>query len=464
MNEDLAEYVLELASQSTVYADVRLEKRERNEIIFKNGALDTVTHISDEGIGVRILTEEGIGFSSTNVLDKKSAEKAVNQALKHARACKRTAHFSDEESVEDTWSAPEKYKLSEISIQEKLEDLLVVEDMLPSLGEFPMRLFTIADTQTTNLFLNSEGSHIHGYTPVVGGDYSLIAKEGATMMQIGSIFGNTGGWECFKEFNIVEDVKKRVKNAKEFMKKGKKLPKRKMDVVIGPAVVGIACHESSGHPSEADRILGREASQAGTSFMNKDMLGTKIGSDITVVDDPTLTKSYAYYLYDDEGVKSRKRFLIKNGYINEFLQCRESAAVMHTPSNAAARSAHYNREPLVRMANTYMLPGEYKTEELIEDITFGVYMREFKVATIDDIRYNLKLVGDQSLLIEHGEITHPVKEPVLEITTPGFYSSIDACGKDLTIYANECGKGDPVQVMPVTYGGPCVRLRNISVR
>ncbi len=45
------------------------------------------------------------------------------------------------------------------------------------------------------------------------------------------------------------------------------------DVVLGPEVVGIVCHESSGHPSEADRMLGRESAQAGETFLDRRSLG-----------------------------------------------------------------------------------------------------------------------------------------------------------------------------------------------
>ena len=243
-----------------------------------------------------------------------------------------------------------------------------------------------------------------------------------------------------------------------------KLVQGKYDVILSPELVGIASHESCGHPYEADRILGREAAQAGKSFVNEKMLGSKIGSDVvSVVDDPTVPNSYGFYLYDDEGVKAERRFLMKNGIINSFLQNRETAAEMGMKSNASSRANEWFSEPIVRMANTFVLPGEFNFEELLESVKKGVYIKSYMEWNIDDKRYNQKYTGLESYLIENGKITKLVKSPTLEITTPAFWKSVDAVGKDLDFSAGSCGKSDPMQGIPVWFGGPHIRLRNITL-
>ncbi|MDP6613026.1 MAG: TldD/PmbA family protein, partial [Candidatus Hydrothermarchaeota archaeon] len=202
----------------------------------------------------------------------------------------------------------------------------------------------------------------------------------------------------------------------------------------------------------------------GESFVTREMVGTKIGSDaVSVADDPRVEGSSGYYLYDDEGVKARKRILIKNGVINEFLYNREIASILGTDSNASARASTYDREPLVRMSTTYMLPGDYGEEELFEDVKRGVYIKSFMEWNIDDRRYNQKYVGNEAYLIEKGEITTPIKRPVLELTTPTFYGSIDALSEEVEYYAGNCGKGEPMQGIPVWLGGPMARLKSIPL-
>ena len=468
MNQDLADYALTQASSLPIeYADVRMEHQIKNNCVLKNGLLDAVLQIEDEGMGIRIVTEEGMGFSSTTQLDKQNIQQTVKEAYRQARACKRRTPvtLSAEDIVQTSWSVPEKIPLSGVGIEEKINALFEWENIVSSQGNVPARLILLVDKQTEKLFLNSEGSRIEGYLPIVSCFYFLIVKEQGQVEQTGRRFGYAGGWEGFNSFNITDDAHNEVTMLTTLIHEGKKAPQGIMDLVVGPDVVGIVCHESCGHPTEADRILGREASQAGESFMKQDMLGSRIGSDqVTVAEDPTLEHTYGYYAYDDEGVKTRRRLLYKNGRIHEFLHNRETASIMGVQSNAAARSTSYSREPIVRMANTFLLPGEYTFEELTEDIDRGIYMKSYTEWNIDDKRYNQKYVGREAYLIEKGEITHMVRKPILEITTPGFWKAVDACGKDLQFIAGNCGKGDPLQEMDVLYGGPTTRLRQVPLR
>ena len=194
------------------------------------------------------------------------------------------------------------------------------------------------------------------------------------------------------------------------------------------------------------------------------MLGQRIAcEEVTVIDDPTIPNSYGFYLYDDEGVRARPRYLIKEGVINEFLMNRETASTLGLESNAAARASRFNREPIVRMANTYFAPGDHSFEELLEGVKRGIYLRSFGEWNIDDRRYNMRFVGQEAYLIENGEIKHPVWSPIFEITTPKFYSSIDAVDKSLEFSPATCGKSDPDQGIPVYTGGPNIRIRGVRI-
>ncbi len=117
----------------------------------------------------------------------------------------------------------------------------------------------------------------------------------------------------------------------------------------------------------------------------------------------------------------------------------------------------------MRMANTYMKPGDFTSEELIEDIKHGVFIKNFTEWNIDDLRFNQRYVGLESYLIEKGEKKNLIKNPILEITTPGLYKSVDAASNKAEFDAAVCGKGDPMQPIPVWHGGPEIRLRNIRL-
>jgi TldD protein len=150
--------------------------------------------------------------------------------------------------------------------------------------------------------------------------------------------------------------------------------------------------------------------------------------------------------------------------INEFLQNRETAAKLGTRSNGASRSNNYDREAIVRMANTYLQPGDMTEEEILEDIRYGVYMHSFTEWNIDDVRFNQRYVGREAYLIEDGEIAAPVKRPIIETTTLNFWSAVDAVSKKVHFDSATCGKGDPMQGVPVFTGGPMMRLRGVYVK
>ena len=238
-----------------------------------------------------------------------------------------------------------------------------------------------------------------------------------------------------------------------------------VDMIVGSEVSGIISHENVGHPSEGDRIMGREGAQAGESFWRDLKLGeSRVGSEVvTISEDPTIPFTSGYYEYDDEGVRARKRTLIKNGIINEPLLNREFGAKFGLESNGAARSIAYNREPIIRMSNTFFEPGDFTFEELIEDVKFGIYMRSFQEWNIDDRRFQSKYTGSEAYLIKNGELTETmVRRPVMETTSVGLLSAADAVSNELKVdFPATCGKGDPAQGIPVCAGGGEVRFRNI---
>ncbi|MHA1457317.1 MAG: metallopeptidase TldD-related protein, partial [Promethearchaeota archaeon] len=145
---------------------------------------------------------------------------------------------------------------------------------------------------------------------------------------------------------------------------------------------------------------------------------------------------------------------------------RESASIFQTQSNAAARAVAYDREPLIRMANTYFAPGDYSFEEMVEDVKLGILMNSFTEWNIDDKRLQSKYVGQEAYLIENGEVTSTmILKPALEISSPGLFRSIDAQGKLETLgwQGAFCGKSEPGQGCPVWTGGPFVRLKSVRL-
>jgi TldD protein len=472
MEEDIVDYTLEYArSKNVEYAEVRAQDQIRERLLLRSGILEAYASAVDSGFCLRVIANDGIGFASTNKWTKEEAKEIVDLAFKYARAASRKykIKFAEENGVETKWVVDQKEKIKNVSPEEKISKFVELNDSLTSCGvNIAATISTCSTDLTSKYYVNSEGSRISSFVPNVAAYVFITVAEQGKTEQAYEQFGYSGGWEAFKGWNITEKMIHNAKILKNIITKGKAVKPGTMDLVCGPEVTGIAAHESCGHPMEADRILGREMSQAGRSFIFKGgpyWIGTKIGSDIvTVVDDPTIEHSYGFYAYDDEGVKARRRHLYKNGIINEFLQNRESAAKLGTKSNGSSRSVNYDREAIVRMANTFVLPGKMSEEEILEDVKNGVYMKSFTEWNIDDKRFNQRYVGREAYIIENGELKYPVARPVIETTTEKFWTAVDAVSKNIEFDAATCGKGDPMQGVPVYTGGPSIRLREVYVK
>jgi len=466
--EDILLKGLEKAQElGASYAEVRVESTETESIVMRNNKIEAVGRTKTAGMSVRVLYKGCWGFASLPRITSDSVVGLIEQAIKLAKATasisKSKIALSEEKFVEDHVEIKPKLDFRDVPIEEKQEFL---RDLSSRVMKYkPMNaMFVLNLSEGKKWYANTDGAVIYFRKPLAVLFYNILIMSNNWSEMVANQRGASRGWEYLKESNIIEEVVTEVEGAKKVCDKGVSPPKEPIDVIAGPHLVGIFVHESCGHPYELDRILGREAAQAGESFVSIEMLGKRIGSDVVnVVDDPTVDGSYGFYLYDDEGVKAKKRYLIKNGIINEFLMNRQYAGEIGLNSNAAARASRYDREPIVRMSTTYLEPGDYSFEELIEDVKLGVYIKYYTEWNIDDRRYHQKYVGRESYLIKNGEILDPVKRPVLEITTPELWSSIDAVGKELEFFAATCGKGDPGQPIPVWMGGAPARIRGVIV-
>jgi TldD protein len=459
-------------SLGAVYAEARVQRNLGHTYTLKNGSAEPLTVTRKLGVGIRVIVDGAMGFASTNNLEPAEIKSATESAVRTARTAKRLlgspTRLSREKNWEDRWKVKMKVDVRDISPEQKFDLLFTIEKSLSpeNVGvSLPSRILLFDEDLTEKFYVNSEGAKLHGFVPRLSLLFMLTAEEsGKGTMQRIRHEAQSCGWEAVEDWNPQKIASDEAKMLGKLLREGVSPPKGEVDLILGSEVTGIICHESCGHPQEADRILGREAAQAGESYVKPSMLGQRIGSEhVTIIDDPTLPNSYGFYLYDDEGIKARPRTLIKEGVIADLLHNRETAAELGVSSNASSRASSYDREPIIRMGNTYMKPEDHTLEELVEGVKNGVYMKSFMEWNIDDRRYNQRYVGLESYLIENGEIKTPVRNPILEITTPSLYSSIDAVGKEAKFSGATCGKGDPMQGAPVWTGGPPIRVRQIRL-
>ena len=313
-------------------------------------------------------------------------------------------------------------------------------------------------TINSKYFVSTEGSEIlQNFTDVVI-DMSATAHENGLTQSINITEGGRGGIEQIEKNDKCQIRARQISEKASQLIDAKPVNEQKSTVVMNPDFVSLLTHEILGHPSEADRVLGKEMAWAGGAWW-KDKLGEKIGSyHLNVFDDPTIKESLGWYYFDDEGVKTQKTTLVKNGILENHMQNRETAEIFCSHSSGNMRATDYRFVPLIRMACTCIEPGNWNVNEMIQEINDGYLISNMKIPSIDMKRYNWSISCQYAQKIENGEITDLLRDVIVMGTAPEFFESIDACGNDFTVRPiTNCGKGDPMQSMIMGNGGPSIR-------
>lgn len=463
--EDLAktamEYALKLGAE---YADIRIEQSKSEGFLLENGNVEIIASGSEVGAGIRVLAKGAWGFYADARLEKKSLLDAVNRAYKMAVASsqriKEPCKLAEIKAAQARDAVKVKIKMDDFPIEERVQLAKDCDSVMQKVSDrIHRRAVSISGDVTSKLFCSTEGALIQHDMMKCYLAVRAIAHEGEITEDQSKLEGGTGGFETTKKVDplkLSEDLAKKVCE----LVRAPTAPTEEMTVIMDQDYVALLSHEIIGHPSEADRVLGREAAWAGVAWW-KGMLGQKIGSDVlNASDDSRIEGALGYYMYDDEGVPAKEKILIKNGVLVDHMHSRETAAIFRVEPNGGMRAMSSQFAPLIRMSNTFIKPGDWTFEEMLEDVDRGIYAVGQKVPSIDNRRYNWQISCKWAYLIEKGELTQLLRDVTIAGTAPTFFKSIDAVGKDFIMRPiPNCGKGDPLQTLYVGNGGPHIRAR-----
>lgn len=458
MTMEIADYAVELATKlGASYADARLERVRREAVLVKDGAVERVRSEEEHGIGIRALVGTW-GFASTSGLTKSAVEGAVRAAMSMAKAAGRSrgTKLAGVEPATAVSHVAREIDPFKVELNEKIELCLEADGRARADEDIRRTSAAIACEQVGRLFISSEGAHIETDCALTYAEVFALAKRGGVTEYMEDIVGGAGGFEVVRTFDMparAEEVGRRA----SALAAAKTLPRRKLRVVLDPDFVALVVHEIIGHPSEADRVIGREAAWAGTAWW-AGKLGERVASKLlNAADDPLVPGALGFYEYDDEGVPARRKQLIREGVLLEHMHSRETAVEFGVEPNGNMRAQGFRYLPLIRMSNTFIEPGEFEREELF-DVPRGVYLRGAKIPSIDSRRHNFQISAKEAFLIERGELVGPFRDVSLVGVAPEFFASIDAVASDFEMRPiPNCGKGDPMQTLHVGNGGPHLR-------
>ena len=344
-----------------------------------------------------------------------------------------------------------KIKHSEMSIEEKVKKVRELFDFFEKFDERIINpAISYAENTLIRIFVNNEGSILSQTIPRTRLFIQPVVKEGAT---VDFDYYSTGGEMGCEIFDMVMAQNlEQIANNSLNMLKAEHCPAEQLPLILDPDMTGLVAHESFGHGLEADQVL-RDRSYL------KHYLNKKVASEICVIcDSPAVENMMGSFFFDDEGIKSQKTTLVKDGILENYLHNRMTASKLDSIPSGNGRREGYQHHLNVRMTNTYFEPGDYKLDEMIETIKYGVILVRGYFGMEDPLGGGMQCSSKLGYLIENGEKTKLLKSITLSGPVLEFLQNIDAISKDEPhFHAGTCGKGE-FDFVPVSSGGPYIRV------
>jgi len=475
--QDIATRAVEAAvAAGATYADARVMEIRTEAMSARNGVVEALDREDRAGVGVRALIGSSWGFFAVPDVGSVAAKRAGEGAAAVARASTRvagadlrltrerpvTGHWASE-CLEDPWS---------VSLAEKGDQLeAVTREMRAHGADIAEASHRVWDTR--KWFVSSEGTAVDQHVVETGAAMSAtVVGEGETQRRsypgIRGQYG-TRGWELVREIDLPGNAARIADEARALLTADDCPTLDATDLILGSEQMALQIHESVGHATELDRILGWEAAFAGTSWLDLRQLGSlRFGSELmNITADATLPGALGSFGFDDEGTPAHPVDILRDGIWVGTLSGRDSAALAGIPhSGGAVRAEGFDRIPMVRMTNVGLLPGESSLDQMVAATDDGIYMDTNRSWSIDDKRLNFQFGCEVGWEIRKGRKTRLLKNPTYTAISPRFWGSMDMLGgrDEWTFWGTpNCGKGQPTQIGHTGHPAVPARFRRIRV-
>jgi TldD protein len=467
--------LLDAAARRADYADARHVRSARERIAVRDGAVHELDSDDSEGIGVRVRIGGAWGFGAVRGSSRSDAEAALERALAVAAAQpgSKGLALAPEPPAEGSWESPVERDPFAVSLEEKLAVLTETVEALRREREVAVATARFLAFRTEKAFASSEGAFCEQRLTECGGEMAAVAVDEAET-QVRSYPASHGGsvaqagFEHFHRMRLTEEAPRVAAEAAALLR-APACPAGETTLILAGEQLGLQIHESVGHAIELDRVLGREASYAGTSYLGPDAAGSyRVGSQLmNVTADATAPGGLGSFRWDDEGVEAQAVPIVRDGVVRGFLSSRETAAEVGLErSGGCMRADGFARQPIVRMTNVNLEPGDAGTlDDLIADTDRGILIETNRSWSIDDRRLRFRFEGEAAWEIVDGRRTRLLRNPSYAGVTPEFWSRLDAvcsAGEWRLASVLDCGKGEPGQWAHVSHGSAPARFRGVE--
>jgi predicted Zn-dependent protease len=453
---------------------LRALRRQQESWTVRNGVLEPIVHLADQGAMLTVYHKGGHGYAATSDLSLEGLRRAASLALAWAEhtAPRSVVDYAVLELSEARLSRalPLTRGWAELGPRQRLELVMQAHQAISGTDPIVESRAGITWQSEHTLFLTSRGGRIEQRYELLAPELSVVAsRAGVTQTRSLGMLDRLrqGGLELLEDVSWLERARLLKEEVLELLD-APNCPTGELGVVLMPDQLMLQIHESIGHPLELDRILGDERNYAGTSFVTLDMFGTyQYGSELlNVVFEPDVPTEAASYGADDEGTLAEKQYLIERGKLVRPLGGAVSQARAGLPGTANSRASSWNRPPIDRMANLNIEPGTESLDALIAAVEDGVLMKTNCSWSIDDSRNKFQFGCEWGRRIKDGELREVVRNPNYRGISATFWRSLAGVGDASTrevLGTPYCGKGEPNQAVWVGHRAPACRFTKVDV-
>ena len=499
IKKTLADAAMDAAKKAGAsYCDVRVGRYLNQYITTRDLNVEGVTNTESSGVGVRVIAAGAYGFAATNSLHPDAVANAARQAVAIAKANARLqgepVQLAPVKGVgEVAWATPFKRDWRTVPVKDKAEMLIAANKAGLDAGASFMTA-NLFQVNQQKYFASTDGSYIDqdihrlwapinatavdkatgkfrsraGLAPPVGMGYEYFdAKPEHRIRAAGGVATLYDGG-----YDIVEEARSAGRQAREKLT-AKSVDPGKYDLVIAPENLFLTIHESVGHPTELDRVLGYEANYAGTSFCTLDKWESKkfkFGSGIVnFAGEKTEAGSLGAVGYDDEGVPARRWDIVRDGILVNYQATRDQAHIIgEKESHGCSYADSWSKVQFQRMPNVSLAAGKDRLtpDEMVKDVKRGIYVLGRGSYSIDQQRYNFQFGGQLYYEIRDGKIGRMLEDMAYQSNTQDFWNACTAiCDeRDWRMSGSFFdGKGQPSQVSAVSHGSSTTRFNGINV-
>jgi len=470
MNQQIKAAIEYAKTLGADFADIRYKDIRTQTLQVETGELAKAQMERSVGYGVRVYIQGAMGFAASSDLTKmrETVQTAYETATASLNLLTEKVQLDTKEPVAAQHATPVVHDPFAIPFAEKLDLMMTCDKNMRSTEgcnrtevEFVFRKDDVIFADTDGAFIKQNFCQCDIYLEAIAfSDKDMQRRSYSGVVR--------GGYEVVLNMDLPERARAMGAEAAQLLN-APDCPSGEFDIILMPRQMFLQIHESVGHPTELDRVLGSEAAFAGRSFVTpSDIDNLTYGSEhVTIVADATCPGGLGTFAYDDEGVPGQKFTLIDKGKFKAFQTSRDNSGKVGLNSGGAGLSDGWKNLPIVRMTNINLLPGNFTLDELISGIEYGFVFDQNKSWSIDDLRINFQFACEIAREIKDGKLTGRVfKNPIYAGRTTEFWGSCDGTANEdfwELIGTPNCGKGQPMQVMRVSHGASPTRFRKVKV-